>query len=140
MIQARRVFFQVLDSDPYYDGGLMEQLPLTLWKLGDDAALKRLIKSWASVRSLRYLSLIAKGNLFSLEGDRKAAIAAFLEAADLDTERSLPLVLIGFEFLTLEDFPAAKAHFLLALQRNPLGPRAMYAIAGYNVYAKEHPS
>lgn len=104
----------------------MEQLPLTLWKLGDNAGLRKLIKHWMGTGSPKYLSLLSKGNLFSLEGDRKASVAAFLEAADLEPKRPLPLVLIAFEFLILEDFPAAKEHFLMALKRSPLDAKAMY--------------
>lgn len=114
----------------------MEQFPLTLWKLGDNAGLRKLIRHWMGASSLKYLSLIAKGNLFSLEGDRKVSVAAFLEAADLELRRSLPLVLIAFEFLMLEDFPAAKDHFFMALKRSPLDAKTMYILAKHRVLAK----
>ena len=107
----------------------MEFFPSVLWQVKDEPTLSIVAKTWHDGgTSLEYFCLLAYGNVFSLREDHQAAIKSFHRAAEVRPLASLPLLLVAFEFMALEDYQAAGDHFQIALDRDPLCGKAAYSI------------
>lgn len=97
-----------------------------LWHLRDTGSLAELGVSWKEDIGTLYLSWIAFGNLFSLQGDRDSAVKSFNKAAALRPLSTQPHLLCGYEFLSIEDYQAAEEYFALALKHDPVCGKALY--------------
>lgn len=89
--------------------------------------LQRLASLWQKDPTMKLVTYLAEGNLFSLSGDQETAIKAFKKASDtLGSDSVLPMLLIGHELLSFEEYDEAGRIFAEILAIQPNCGKALY--------------
>lgn len=92
----------------------MEYYVAALWKLKNQSRLLELSEIWKHDPLANHLSSLALGAISSLRGSHEKAVICFKEAMrSCQSCCDFCCLLIGNEYMSLEDFKSAEKFFLL---------------------------